>query len=408
MMSITRRVFCTQAASAVTASVLLPQALAAQSSTPRPDVAAIDHDRILKAAQNYLAKAPTPLTTLNCKRSPGTAHDFYSEADDYWPDPAKPNGAYLERKGSKNPAAFIAHRDALLQISIWVPALAAAYLLTKEERYAEAAMQHLRAWFVDPVTSMTPSLHYAGVVLPAKTGLFEGILQTVHLAEVAQAIPFLLNAEAFTKNDADGMMKWFGAYFDWLNSSQLAGLARDQKDHHGSSWLLQATAFIRLHLALLPNADDTPLGELRHRYKSVTIRAQINADGTFPHELTTRNPYRLSLFNLDMLAAICLLLYTPFDNVWEYDLQDGPGMRAAIARHFPYIKDKGTWPYPADAAYFNDLPLRRPSLLFCARAYTRAEYADLWKTLPADTEIAALQQTFPIRQPLLWVTRPRP
>jgi len=407
-MPITRRLFCTHTAGVVAAGMLLPRALAAQTSTARPDVATIDHDRILKAAQDYLAKSPTPLTTLPAKRSPGTVHDFYSEADDYWRDPAKPEATYLQRKGSANPAAFTAHRDALLDLSIWVPALVAAYVLTKEENYAKTAVQHLRSWFVDPATSMTPSLMYASVVLPAKTGRFEGILQTVHLAEVAQAIPFLANAEAFTKNDADGVTKWFGAYFDWLNSSQLAGLARDQKDHHGSSWLLQMTAFMRLRLALLPNVDDTPLGVLRHHYKSVTIRAQINADGVFPHELSTLNPYRLSLFNLDMLAGICLLLYTPFDSVWEYDLQDGPGMRAAIARHFPYIKDKGAWPYPADAAHFGDLPLRQPSLLFCARAYTRPEYADLWKLLPADTEIAELQRTFPIRQPLLWVTRPKP
>ncbi|MDW5266664.1 MULTISPECIES: alginate lyase family protein [Acidobacteriaceae] len=407
-MPITRRIFCTQAAGAVTTGILLPRPLIAQASTARPDVAVIDHDRILKAAQSYLTKRPTPLTTLPCKRSPGTPHDFYSEAEDYWPDPAKTDGSYLQRKESANPAAFTAHRNALLDLSIWVPALVAAYLLTKEERYAEAAVRHLRAWFVDPATSMTPSLMDASVVLPAKTGRFEGIVETVHLAEVAQAIPFLTNAEAFTKNDADGVTRWFGTYFDWLNNSQFAGLARDQKDHHGSSWLLQTIAFMRLRLALLPNTDDTPLGELRHRYKSVTIRAQINADGVFPHELSTPNAYRLSLFNLDMLAAICLLLYTPFDSVWEYDLQDGPGMRAAIARHFPFIRNKGAWPYPADATHFDDLPLRQPSLLFCARAYTRPEYADLWKMLPADTEIAELQRTFPIRQPLLWVTRPKP
>lgn len=407
-MPITRRTFCTQAAGVVTTGVLLPRPLAAQQSTARPDVATIDHDRILTAARNYLTKTPTPLTTLPYKRSPGIPRDFYSEAEDYWPDPAKPGGTYLQRKGTANPDAFTAHRDALLDMSIWVAALAAAYLLTKEERYAEAAMKHLHAWFVDPATSMTPSLMYAAVVLPAKAGQFEGVVETVHLAEVAQAIPFLARAEAFTQNDLNGITKWFGAYFDWLNSSQLAGLARDQKDHHGSSWLLQSTAFMRLRLALLPNTDDTPLGELRHRYKSVTIRAQINANGIFPHELTTQNPYRLSLFNLDMLAAICQLLYTPFDSVWEYDLQDGPGMRAAIARHVPFIKNKGAWPYPADATHFDDLPLRQPSLLFCARAYTRPEYADLWKTLPPDTSIPELQRTFPIRQPLLWVTRPRP
>jgi alginate lyase len=403
-MSITRRVFCTQAVELLAAGVTLPLTLAAQTSTARPNVAAIDHDRILTAAQSYLAKSPTPITALPCKRTPGTLHDFYSEADEFWRDLA---GTYVERKGEANPAAFTAHRDVLLDFSIWVPALTAAFVLTKEERYAEQALRHLRAWFVAPATSMTPTLLYAGTVLPAKTGRFEGILETVHLAEVAQSIPFLANAEAFTKADGDGLTRWFGKYSEWLTTSQLAGLARDQKDHHGSSWLLQTTAFARLHLALLPNADDAPLNALRQRYKSVTIRAQINADGVFPHELIMRNPYRLSLFNLDMLAAVCQLLYTPFDSVWDYDLQDGPGMRAVIARHFPYIKSKGAWPYVSDAMYFGNLPLRSPSLLFCARAYTRPEYADLWKTLPADTQIPELQRTFPIRQPLLWLTRMR-
>jgi hypothetical protein len=163
-----------------------------------------------------------------------------------------------------------------------------------------------------------------------------------------------------------------------------------------------------MHLELSPDADDAALTTLRQRYKTVTIRAQITANGTFPHELTTANPYRLSLFNLDMLAAVCQLVSTRFESAWDYDLQDGPGMRAAIARHFPYIKDRGAWPYMAYATHFNDLPIRQPSLLFAARAYTRPEYADLWKTLPADTDIAELQRTFPIRQPLLWVTRPRP
>jgi hypothetical protein len=407
-MPINRRIFSIQAASVLlTPRLLLSQPLDPQGSTARPDVAAIDHDRILRMAQSYLPAPPAPLTTLPCKRSPGTPHDFYSEAEDYWPDPAKPAGPYVERTGTPNPGAFTAHRDALLAMSMEMTALTAAFVLTKEERYAEQAIRRLRAWFVDPATSMTPSLLYGQTILPSKEGRPEGVLETVHLAEVAQAIPFLARSEAFTKSDSDALQNWFGAYTQWLTTARLAGLARDRKDHHGSSWLLQAAAFTRLHLALSPNADDASLSGLRHHYETITIRAQINADGAFPHELTTRNPYRLSLFNLDMLAAICLLLSTPFESVWEYDLQDGPGMRAAIARHFPYIKNRGAWPYQADATHFNDLPLRQPGLLFCARAYTRPEYADLWKTLPADTDIPELQRTFPIRQPLLWVTRAR-
>lgn len=406
-MPISRRTFCSGAAALLSSCAVAARAQPSQS-TSRPDVAAIDHDRILKAAQNYLTQAPKPLTALPSKRNPGSPRDYYSEAEDYWPDPAKPDGPYVERTGQPNPDAFTAHRDALLHMSMQVPALAAAFVLIKEQKYADHAVEHLRAWFVDPATSMVPSLRYAQTIPPAKEGRYEGVVEAVHLAEVAQAIPFLAQSPALTKADLDGVQAWFAAYSSWLTTSRLGGLARDDKSHHGSSWLLQACAFARMQLSLSPGSDDTPLSDLRHRYKSVTLRAQIAADGSFPHELTTRFPYRFSLFNLDMLAGVCQLLYTPFASVWDFYLQDGPGMRSAIAWHFPYITDRKAWPYEADARYFDDLPLRCPSLLFCARAYARPEYADLWKTLPADTGIAALQQTFPIRQPLLWVARLRP
>jgi hypothetical protein len=401
-MATTRRTFCSQ-----TATLLLtPRLLLSQTkSSSRPDVAAIDHDRILEAAARYLTQSPAPITTLPCPRSPGTPHDYYSEAEDYWSDPSNPTGPFVvHSSGPSNPDAFTAHRDALLNFSICVPALTAAFVLTSEARYAQQAVAHLRAWFLDPATRMAPSLLYAQTIPPAKTGRFEGVVEAVHLAEVVQCLLFLTNSEALTESDYAALKKWFAAYFDWLNGSRLAGLARDNKSQHGTSWLLQAAAIA--HLTQV--ADDAPLTALRHQFKSSTIRAQILADGTFPHELTTPNPYRNTLFNLDMFAAICVLLSTRFESVWEYELQDGPGMRTVIARLFPYITNRGTWPYKADAKYFSDLPIRPPSLLFAARAYSRPEYASLWTTLKPDPPNAELQRTFPIRQPLLWVTRPKP
>src|SRR5713226_1830307 len=184
-MPTTRRDFCSQAA----ALLITPRILAQTPSSPskasaRPDVAAIDHDRILQAARGYLTKSAVPLTTLPSKRSPGSPHDFFSEAEDYWPDPAAPEASYIQRSGAPNPEAFTAHRDALLNLSLYVPALTAAFVLTHEERYAQQAAAHLQAWFVDPATSMTPSLLYAQVIPPAKTGRPEGIVEAVHLAEV--------------------------------------------------------------------------------------------------------------------------------------------------------------------------------------------------------------------------------
>lgn len=399
-MATTRRSFCYQAATLLFG----PHALAFQTNgSSHPDVAAIDHDRILQSADHYLTQAPKPITTLVCPRSPGTPHDYYSEAEDYWHDDAKPDGPFVIRE-THNPEAFIAHRDALLDLGMCVPALTAAFVLTKEERYVQQAVAHLRAWFVNEATQMTPSILYGQTIRPAKVGRPEGVVEAVHLAEVVQSIPFLSISEAFPVADQAAVQKWFAEYFEWMNSSRLAGLARDTKDHLGASWLLQAAAIA--HLTEIK--DDAPITTLRHQYKSSTIRAQIRADGFFPHELSTANPYRNTLFTLDMFAGICLLLSNRFESVWDYELQDGPGMRTVIARMYPCILDRGVWPYRADVEHFKELPIRPPSLLFAARAYQRPEYAELWKKLKPDPTLPELQRTFPIRQPLLWVTRPRP
>lgn len=379
----TRRHFCSNAA-ALFVTTQLPTQTPSSGSPTRPNVAMIDHDRILSAADRYLTQPPTPLSTLPSPDSPGTPQDYFSQSSD-------------------SPAPFTAHRDALLSFAHIVPALASAWFITKDERYARHAVTHLQAWFVSPETSMTPSLEYAQVTASGKSGRPEGVVEAVHLAEVAQSIPFLSTSEALPDPTLSAITKWFTSYLDWLNTSRTAGLARDMRDHSGSSWLLQAAACAHLNLK-----DDRPLTTLRHQFKSATIRAQITYDGTFPRELSAPNAYRNTLFNLDLLAGACELLTTRFETVWDYELQDGPGMRVVLARLFPYIARRGTWPYKADPAFFTELPLRRPALLFAARAYNRPEYADLWKTLPPDTSTPELDRTFPIRQPLLWVTRPHP
>jgi hypothetical protein len=386
-------------------TTLAAQAKSGPSGTAtRPDVAAIDHDRILTSAERFLGQPPTPLTSLRSERSPGSTHDYYSEAEPTSDSAGSPN---IKTKTAP-PPPFTAHRDALFTLGLAAPALTAAYVLTGEDRYASHAVTHLHAWFIDPETRMIPRLDYAQVAQAG--GRFEGILETLPLVEIAQAIPFLASSSAFTEASLSALHWWFADYLRWLTEPQdsgprLAALARDRKDHHGSSWLLQAAAYATLTApeGTAPKSEDNALEALRHRFHSVTLRAQIAPDGSFPHELPSATPYRDSLFNLDMLAAVCLLLSTRFESVWEYELEDGPGMRSAIAYHFPFIADRTAWPFRADASHFDQLPGRRASLLFTARAYQRPEYAALWKKLPPDPAAPEILRTIPIHQPLLWV-----
>jgi hypothetical protein len=385
-----------------------PLAAASTGTPTRPNVAVIDHDRILAAAEKWLAQKPITITSLPCPRSPGTAHDYYSEAESE--ESADGTAGKTARQ-----IPFIAHRDALFAFGLAVPTLAGAYLLTGEERYAEHAAEWMRVWLVDPATRMTPAMDYGQTAIGSKAGgQAEGILEALPLVEVVIAVPFLAASSAMGEDDRKGVHGWFAAYLQWLTQPQdsgprLAALARDRKDHHATSWLLQTSAYATLAAGQgdVAKSEDNMLAALRHRYKTVTIRAQMKADGTFPQELVSATPYRDSLFNLDMMAGVCHLLSTRFDSVWDYSLEDGPGMRSAIAYLFPFIADRSMWPFKADAQHFTELPGRRVSLLLAAHAYERPEYASVWKTLPADLSSPELQRTMPIHQPLLWVRQPQ-
>jgi hypothetical protein len=110
--------------------LVLPGIASAQQSNL--DVSRIDRERVLKAANEYLKEQPITITASSSPRSAGGIHDFFSEGDYWWPDPANPDGPYIQRDGMTNPNNFVDHRRYLMRLSVQVPALAAAWRLTKD------------------------------------------------------------------------------------------------------------------------------------------------------------------------------------------------------------------------------------------------------------------------------------
>src|SRR5215475_1880184 len=138
---ISRREFCT-GASALLASAAVSNSTIARSfaaNAEKINVAKIDRKRIVEAAQRYLKQEPITIIASSSPRSAGGKHDYFSEGDYWWPDPKDPNCPYVQHDGMSNPDNFVAHRHAMIRLSLQVPALAAAWMITKEERYATHA-----------------------------------------------------------------------------------------------------------------------------------------------------------------------------------------------------------------------------------------------------------------------------
>ena len=354
-----------------------------------------ERNRVTAAANRYLKEMPVTVTATRAPRSAGGPHDYFSEGDYWWPDPQNPAGPYVQRDGQSNPANFNDHRRALMRLSVQMPALVAAYTLTKERKYAAHAARHARAWFMSRSTRMTPALRYAQAIQGRVTGRGIGIIDTIHLVEVARALERLDGARDWTPEDAAATRRWFADYLEWLTTDQYGRDERDTTNNHATCWVMQVAAFAKY------TGNRALMQDCRTRYKTVLLQ-QMARDGSFPRELARTKPYGYSLFNLEAMAAICQILSIPEDDLWTFELPDGRGMRKAMAYMAPYIRDKKSWPRPPDVMYDAHWPMRQSSLLFAGVALKRPEYLDLWSTLPADSDVEEVVRNFFIRQPLLW------
>ena len=395
-----RRLFLGLSALAVTARPAL--SFAKGKGESKLDLARHERGRVLRAARGYVKEKPVTITASSSPLSAGGKNDFFSQADYWWPDPKNPKGPYIHRDGESNPKNFVQHRLAMRRLSVQMPALTAAWLLTRKKNFADRAADHLRAWFIDSETKMAPHLKYSQAIIGKVTGRRVGVIDTIHLVEVARAADLLETSGALSKSDATGTRAWFEEYLHWLNTHEYGTEERDAKNNHGTCWVQQAAEFGRY----TRNAKMTK--ECRDRFKTILIPNQMAPDGGFPEELRRTKPYGYSLFNLDILGSVAQILSTPNENLWTFELPDGRGMRKGLEFLYPFVADKKKWPKKPDIMYWDEWPIRHPFLVFGGLALEEPKYIALWKKLEGDPKTPEVIRNFPIRQPLLWVDQDLP
>ncbi len=355
------------------------------------------NDIILKNAEWAMSQSPQTVTDFRCERSAGGIHDFYSEGDYWWPDPENPDGPYIRKDGETNPDNFVEHRLAMIRFSKVVGSLASAYLVTGNEDYVRHAFVHVTAWFSDTTTMMNPNLSYAQAIKGITTGRGIGIIDTIHLMEVAQGILRMQNADCVDKDQLQAAKKWFSDYSQWLTTSKNGIDEMNAENNHGTCWVMQLASFAKLV------GDEDKLDFCKIRYKNILLPQQLAADGSFPREISRTKPYGYSLFNLDAMTTVCQILSTSDDNLWNYTTSTGLNIKQAVDFMFPYIKNKQEWTLEQDVMYWNDWPVAQPALIFAAEAYNNEAYFDLWKSLDHAPVVAEVERNLPIRNPLIWI-----
>ncbi len=356
-----------------------------------------EQNYVIETATGYLDSLPITVTDAFCKRSSGGVHDFYSEGDYWWPNPENPDGPYIRKDGETNPDNFVAHRHAMIRFSRIVGMETSAWLLTGDKKFIQGTEKHLEAWFIDTVTRMNPSLLFVQAIKGQVTGRGIGIIDAIHLVEVARSIEILEKNKAISEEILAGTKAWFEELVDWLTTHPYAIDEMNAKNNHGTCWVMQVGMFARLV------GNEKVLQLCRDRFKNVLLPGQMDAEGAFPLELERTKPYGYSLFNLDAFATAAEILSTKTDNLFQFTTPEGQGIKKGAEFMYPFVKEKKAWPYTPDVMYWDVWPVRQPFLLFAGMAYNIQLYIDLWKTLEGYPENDEVIRNMPIRNPLLWI-----
>ena len=351
----------------------------------------------IEKANVFLKFDPITITDSFCPRSAGGKNDFYSEGDYWWPDPNNPYGPYIRRDGLTNPNNFTDHRLAMINLSENVATLTSAWLLTKDHVYAEKALEHLNAWFVDESTLMNPNMLFAQAIFGKVTGRGIGLIDAYHLVEVAQSVKILEDKGAIKKDEAFKIKKWFTKFLDWMTTHEYGINEMNHPNNHGTCWAVTAASMAKL-------TDNFSILELCvDRFKKVLLPLQMGKNGGFPLELKRTKPYGYSLFNIDAFFNLAIILSSESENLFEFETKDGKSLKKGFEFIYPYIKNKLNWPFKKDIYIWEEWPVRHPSILFSALFFNNLEYLETYLKLPLYPVHPEVVRNLPVRHPLIWI-----
>lgn len=273
----------------------------------------------------------------------GNKHDYMSMGRYWWPNPDTKDGLpYIRKDGLSNPEIEKLDRIPLAQMTRGVKLLSLAFYLTKDDKYAAKAVDHLRKWFLDKKTRMNPHLNYGQTVPGHNNGMGRGfgIIDTYSFVEMLEGVELLKTSRRFTKKDQQGLHDWFTAYLDWMLTSPIGKEEFDALNNHGTAFDVQVVRF-----ALFVGKVDVAKKYLVE-FPARRLFTQIEPDGSQPLELARTTALGYSVFNLDHILDMCYMAKGLGIDLYNMNSPDGRNITKALEFLLPYAgKTVQDFPY---------------------------------------------------------------
>jgi Alginate lyase len=333
------------AASQIRAAADMPMTLVSENEAEpihgailRKEAWTQDAVRRLRAdADKRMTQGPWTVTASRPKNIELDAHDYYSEATYYWPDPDHPGAPYVRQDGHANPGRFMDNKNALNAMSDAVFALGSAAFLLDNPAYAQRAARVVNAWFVNPKTRMNPNLEYSQAIPGSDTGRPEGVLDGRPLIRAIQGMEFLGATGSWDAKDQAAAHKWFEDYLHWLMHSKTAEDEKNSGNSHASWYVAQLAAVANF---VGDNAAQLSAFAL---YRDNIFPKQIRKDGSAPREEARARSLSYSVFNLEAFSMVCRIAQVQGMDLWSLQAKNGATIGIVIDYLAPYLSNPRMW-----------------------------------------------------------------
>ena len=296
-----------------------------------------------RRADSLLKMKPMSVVDKSLTPPSGDKHDYFSLAPYFWPDKSKPDGKpYLRRDGEVNPDSRNESSDhhRMSRTLSAIDTLSKAYKKTNKDAYATKAAELLRVWFLDPATRMNPNLNFAQGIPGKVDGRCFGIIEGGVFIKAGYASDRILQSPSWSKQEHEVIRQWLAGYLDWLLTSPLGKQEGATLNNHASGYDVQ---LCRIALFL----GRKSLGKkITEKAKEKRVAAQIEPDGSQPHELKRTKSLGYCALNLDFLFDLADIAEKVEVDLWHYQTDDGRSLKKALEFLAPYLGPNGKkWPY---------------------------------------------------------------
>jgi hypothetical protein len=333
-----------------------------------------------KQADELLNTKPVSVTDKAFTPPSGDKHDYMSQAPYFWYDSSKPNGLpYMRKDGVRNPEInkITDHRN-LGELDNACRILSLAWYLTGEEKYAAKASALLQYWFLNDATKMNPNLNYAQAIPGITNGRGIGIIETIALTGIADAVNLLKGSKSFTDKDNKSIHDWYAQYLNWMLTSKNGKEEHAAKNNHGTWFYAQSIDFS------LFTGNTAKAKELAEESKK-RIDSQIDASGKMQLELARTNGLSYSTFNIQAWFRVATLAQRTGIDLWQYLNPQGASIRTALDWLLPYALGEKTWTYQQIGEYNKNNIYG--VLVQAAGVYKEGQYASLASKVQVDKDV---------------------